>query len=130
MFLTSGSWKKDPAYAQAYLGLAGELTPTLGANDQASPREVLPKAGAAAQQALRWDESLGEAHAVFAWVTFLDDWNSSLAEREFKQALQLSPNYAAAHQWYGLTLDAGSGGLMNQCGNSIWRKIWTHFHSF
>jgi serine/threonine-protein kinase len=95
--------EKDPAYAQAYLGLA-ESYATLGANDQASPREVLPKAGAAAQQALRWDESLGEAHAVFAWVTFLEDWNSSLAEREFKQAIQLSPNYAAAHQWYGLTL--------------------------
>ena len=95
--------EKDPAYAQAYLGLA-EAYSTLGANDQASPREVLPKARAAAEQALRWDESLGEAHAVFAWITFLDGWNSGLAEREFKRALQLSPNYAAAHQWYGLTL--------------------------
>ena len=95
--------EKDPAYAQAYLGLA-EAYATLGANDQASPRDVLPKARAAAQQALRWDESLGEAHAVFAWVTFLDDWNFGLAESEFRRALQLSPNYAAAHQWYGLTL--------------------------
>jgi TolB-like protein/Tfp pilus assembly protein PilF len=95
--------EKDPAYAQAYLGLA-EAYSALGANDQASPREVLPKARAAAEQALRWDESLGEAHAVFAWITFLDGWNSGLAEREFKRALQLSPNYAAAHQWYGLTL--------------------------
>jgi TolB-like protein/Tfp pilus assembly protein PilF len=95
--------EKDPAYAQAYLGLA-EAYSTLGANDQASPRDVLPKARAAAEQALRWDESLGEAHAVLAWVTFLDGWNSGLAEREFRRALQLSPNYAAAHQWYGLTL--------------------------
>jgi TolB-like protein/Tfp pilus assembly protein PilF len=95
--------EKDPAYAQAYLGLA-ESYSTLGANDQASPREVLPKARAAAEQALRWDESLGEAHAVFAWITFLDGWNFGLAEREFRRALQLSPNYAAAHQWYGLTL--------------------------
>ncbi len=95
--------EKDPAYAQAYLGLA-EAYSTLGANDQASPREVLPKARAAAQQALRWDDALGEAHAVFAWVTFLDGWNSALAEQEFRRALQLSPNYATAHQWFGLTL--------------------------
>ena len=86
-----------------YLGLA-EAYSTLGANDQASPREVLPKARAAAEQALRWDQSLGEAHAVFAWITFLDGWDSGLAEREFKRAIQLSPNYAAAHQWYGLVL--------------------------
>jgi len=95
--------EKDPAYAQAYLGLA-EAYSTLGANDQASPREVLPKARAAAQQALRWDESSGESHAVFAWITFLDGWNSGLAEQEFRRALELSPNYSAAHQWYGLTL--------------------------
>ncbi len=95
--------EKDPSYAQAYLGLA-EAYSTLGANDQASPREVLPKARAAAQQALRWDESSGESHAVFAWITFLDGWNSALAEQEFRRALQLSPNYSAAHQWYGLTL--------------------------
>jgi TolB-like protein/Tfp pilus assembly protein PilF len=95
--------EKDPAFAQAYLGLA-EAYSTLGANDQASPREVLPKARAAAQQALRWDESSGEAHALFAWITFLDGWNSGLAEQEFQRALQLSPNYSAAHQWYGLTL--------------------------
>jgi TolB-like protein/Tfp pilus assembly protein PilF len=95
--------EKDPSYAQAYLGLA-EAYSTLGANDQASPREVLPKARAAAQQALRWDESSGESHAVFAWISFLDGWNSALAEQEFRRALQLSPNYSAAHQWYGLTL--------------------------
>jgi Tfp pilus assembly protein PilF len=95
--------EKDPSYAQAYLGLA-EAYSTLGANDQASPREVLPKARAAAQQALRWDESSGESHAVFAWISFLDGWNSTLAEQEFRRALQLSPDYSAAHQWYGLTL--------------------------
>jgi len=95
--------EKDPAYAQAYLGLA-EAYSTLGANDQASPREVLPKARAAAQQALRWDDSLGEAHGVFAWVTFLDGWDSGLAEREFRRAILLSPNYASTHQWYGLVL--------------------------
>ena len=95
--------EKDPAYAQVYLGLA-EAYSTLGANDQASPREVLPKARAAAEQALRWDQSLGEAHAVFAWITFLEGWDSELAEREFRRAIQLSPNYAAAHQWYGLIL--------------------------
>lgn len=53
---------------------------------------------------MRWDESSGESHAVFAWITFLDGWNFRLAEQEFRRALQLSPNYSAAHQWYGLTL--------------------------
>jgi len=95
--------EKDPAYAQAYLGLA-EAYAVLGANDQATPRDALPKARAAAQQALGWDSSLGETHAVFAWLTLLDQWNSQLAERELRQALALAPNYAPAHQWYGITL--------------------------
>jgi tetratricopeptide (TPR) repeat protein len=34
-------------------------------------------------------------------ATFYDaDW--SLAETEFKRAIELNPNYASAHQWYGL----------------------------
>lgn len=47
---------------------------------------------------------MGEAHGVFAWVTFLDGWDSGLAEQEFRRAILLSPNYASAHQWYGLVL--------------------------
>src|SRR5262249_28432885 len=51
---------------------------------------------AAARKALELDNTLGEAHAVLAeWI---GDWSE--AEKEFKRAIELSPNYPTAHQWY------------------------------
>jgi tetratricopeptide (TPR) repeat protein len=32
------------------------------------------------------------------------DWDWAAAEQEFKRAIELNPNYATAHQWYGLYL--------------------------
>jgi tetratricopeptide (TPR) repeat protein len=55
---------------------------------------------AAAQQALRLDDSLGEAHASLA-LALEHEWDFSGAEREFLRALELNPGYATAHQWYG-----------------------------
>ncbi len=46
------------------------------------------------------DDSLGEAHTSLAFSLDLFDWDWESAEKEYKKALQLSPNYATAHQWY------------------------------
>jgi len=60
-------------------------------------------ARSAAEKALAIDGSLAEAHTALAashWslLEFAD------AEREFRRALELNPNYANAHHWYGLFL--------------------------
>ena len=49
------------------------------------------------------DNALGEAHASLAFHEFIYDWNWS-AEREFRRAIELNPNYALAHNWYAIYL--------------------------
>jgi len=91
----------DPlAYAgladcHAHLGWAGDLF----AGDL-SPKDIMPKARGAALKALQLDEDLPEAHTSLANVELILDWNWSGAEREFRRAIELNPNYSPAHVWY------------------------------
>jgi tetratricopeptide (TPR) repeat protein len=62
--------------------------------------DAFPKATAAAAKALVLDASLGEAHASLAYALDLYGWDWVAAETEYKQAIQLNPGYATAHQWY------------------------------
>jgi len=61
-------------------------------------------AKAAAVKALQLDSDLGEAHATLGVLLMLYDWDWPNAEREFKSAIQLNPNYETAHSWYGMSL--------------------------
>ena len=90
----------DPNYAPAYAGLADcyQLLPEYFGGP---PHEHFPKAKAAAQRALALDETLAEAHAALGYTLAFYEWDWAGAEREFKRALELNPNYATAHQWYG-----------------------------
>jgi tetratricopeptide (TPR) repeat protein len=47
------------------------------------------------------DATLAEAHACLAVIKMEYDWDASGSEQEYKRAIQLNPNYATAHQWYG-----------------------------
>jgi tetratricopeptide (TPR) repeat protein len=69
-------------------------------------KETLPLAKAAATRAVELDPALGEAHFVLAETIELGDWNWSEAERQYKLAVELSPNYAPAHEQYGRFLQA------------------------
>lgn len=93
----------DPNYALAYSGLA-DAYDVLGFFGVLPPTEAYPRAKAAAQKALQLDESLAEAHASLADVSYLYDWDWQGAEKEFKRAIALNPSYATAHQWYGTYL--------------------------
>ena len=93
---------KDPNYALAYAGLADAYV-LLPAFAEASPKESLPQAKAAAAKALELDSTLGEAHATLANALVAYDLNFAEANREFRRAIELNPNYATAHQWYGET---------------------------
>jgi TolB-like protein/DNA-binding winged helix-turn-helix (wHTH) protein/Tfp pilus assembly protein PilF len=90
----------DPTYAQAYVGL-GHAYAYLGGQDLASQSEAIAKQRAAAKRALELDETLSEAHAALGLIAMNTDWDWAAAEREFKRAIELSPNNATAHAWYG-----------------------------
>ncbi|MEW6207661.1 MAG: protein kinase [Acidobacteriota bacterium] len=90
---------EDPNYALAYVGLADGYTALEAYDDSIPTSETLPKARAAVQQALQIDDSLGEAHASLAAIE-QHSWNFSEAEREYKRAIELSPNYATVHHWF------------------------------
>jgi tetratricopeptide (TPR) repeat protein len=64
-------------------------------------REAFPRAERAALKALEFDERLAEAHATLGVVRYEFNWDWPGADREFQRALELSPNYATLHQWYG-----------------------------
>jgi Tfp pilus assembly protein PilF len=57
-------------------------------------------------KALELDSTLAEPHASIAYARFYYDWDWPGAEAEFKQAIALNPNYAAAHDWYSYYLTA------------------------
>ena len=95
----------DPGFAQAYSALADCHT-TLGYLNARSPEETFPNARLAAQRALSLDGSLAEPHASlgYYYLYYERDWQAS--EREFRKAIELNPNYALAHDWYGVYLTA------------------------
>jgi TolB-like protein/Tfp pilus assembly protein PilF len=97
---------KDPNYALAYTGLADSYA-LLGSVEYSAlpPSEAMPKARAAAIKALEVDDTLAEAHASVAYVHIFD-WHWSEAERAYRRAIELNPNYATAHHWYAMYLGA------------------------
>jgi serine/threonine-protein kinase len=97
--------ESDPSFAGAYAGLADSYL-TLATNIPLPPREAMPKAKAAAAKALKIDGSLAEAWASLAAVKWWYEWDWDGAEAAYKNAIQLNPNYATAHDGYAMLLCA------------------------
>jgi serine/threonine-protein kinase len=91
--------ERDPAYAQAYSGLADSYTLLTAYTYDPPPRVLMPKAKDAARKALTIDERLAEAHASLGQIAAHYDYDFATAEREYRVALDLNANYATAHQW-------------------------------
>lgn len=85
----------DPNFALAHAALADAY---------AFDHLEWAKAEAAARKALELDGALGQAHATLGFVRWFWFWDWDEAEREYKLAIALSPDYATAHQWYGVYL--------------------------
>jgi TolB-like protein/DNA-binding winged helix-turn-helix (wHTH) protein/Flp pilus assembly protein TadD len=92
---------KEPSYALAYAGLADAYS-VLGFYQfgALAPEESFQRARAAAMKALELDETLAEAHASLALARMDVDHDEAGAEREYRRAIELNPNYATAHHWY------------------------------
>nr|MBA3354738.1 protein kinase [Pyrinomonadaceae bacterium] len=93
---------KDPNYALAYAGLADSFVLLRG--EAGYPEsDTLQKAKAFAQRALGIDDSLAEAHTTLAFI-HENSWQWYEAEKGYKRAIELNPNYPTAHQWYSIHL--------------------------
>jgi serine/threonine protein kinase/TolB-like protein/Tfp pilus assembly protein PilF len=90
--------EKDPNYALAYTGLADSYA-LLTAYTAEPPNQLMPKAKEAALKALALDDKLAEAHASIGQIASYYDYDFATAEREYRRAVELNPNYPTAHQW-------------------------------
>jgi TolB-like protein/Tfp pilus assembly protein PilF len=130
----------DPNYALAYSALAFNYINQ--ADWFMAPKIAGPKAKEAAQRALELDESNSEAHVVLAIESQWYEWDWAGAEREFKRAIELSPDNADAigyYSWFlpiigrgdeaiaeakrGLQIDPLSTGLNGNLGSVF---VFTH----
>jgi TolB-like protein/Flp pilus assembly protein TadD len=93
-----GGLAMDPNYALD-VGLVGP-----NGSGTSGSRQELSKAKAAAMMALEIDDELPEAHAALAFIRYRLDWNWSGAEKGYRRAIELRPNYARAHYLLGLCL--------------------------
>ena len=101
----------DPSFALAYAGLADTYALLGGpeAGGDMPPSEALPKAKAAALKSIEIDETLAEPHVSLGHVSYFYDRDWVAAEREFKRAIELNPNYPVAHHWYAIFLSTVPG---------------------
>lgn len=93
----------DNNYALAYAGLADAYMVCADWNYM-QPEIAFKKAREYAEKSLSIDKNIAEAYATLADITEIFDRNYEKAEGYYQTALSLNPNYASAHQWYGLFL--------------------------
>jgi TolB-like protein/Tfp pilus assembly protein PilF len=89
----------DPSHAPAHSGLAWvwAVRQQMGL---VPPSEAVPRAKAAALEAVRLDAACAEAHEALAVILTWSDWNWPGAEGEWRRTLELNPNAANAHAYY------------------------------
>ncbi len=91
--------EKDPGYTRAYVGLANSYA-LIGGYSARPQKQFMEKARSAALRALEIDDKSAEAHTALALIVQNYDWDWNTAEKEFRRAIALNPNYATAHHWY------------------------------
>jgi len=95
----------DPEFALAYVGLA-DSTYLHQLYSQAPVDNVIPLMRDAVNKAIAIDDQLGEAYVTRAVIERIEQGDTAAAETYFRRALDLSPNYPVAHQWYGAFLSS------------------------
>jgi len=97
-----GAIALDPDYARAYAA----LSTTLGFNGflgNVDPAQLFPQMKAAAQEAIKLDPGLGDAHTALAAVAFWYEWDWATVDRELEMALKLNPDDSYALGFRGWT---------------------------
>ena len=88
----------DPNFALAWVGIA-DSNRLYVAYGPATAEESYPIREAAIERALMLDNRLGEAYTSLG-ALHADRRDNDNAENAYKKAIQFSPNYATAWQWY------------------------------
>jgi TolB-like protein/Tfp pilus assembly protein PilF len=92
----------DPNYALAYSGLADTYNVGPSYDIGITSKQGSELALESSRKALELNDSLPEAHASRAMALAVGmKWNE--AETEFRRAIELNPNYATAHYFYGFS---------------------------
>jgi adenylate cyclase len=93
----------DPKYASAYVGLADCY---IGLCDEGclEAKEAYLKIEPLVRKALELDDKLPEAHATMALLLQDYQWNWDGAEKGFRRAVELNPNWSIVCQSYGVHL--------------------------
>jgi TolB-like protein/lipoprotein NlpI len=92
----------DPNYALAFAGLA-DCYVVLHEYAGTPTSETVPQAKTYAERALSLDGQLAEPHVALGAIN--DQlWQWAEAEKEFKTAIELNPNYPTAYHWYSMLL--------------------------
>jgi TolB-like protein/class 3 adenylate cyclase/Tfp pilus assembly protein PilF len=104
--LFTKSLEIDPNFALGHVGLADTYF-VLADNYLIPSAEAFRLGREEAETALALDPALGEAYATIAFTDMNQNWEWKAAEAGFLKSIELSPNHATAHQWYGVYLSAG-----------------------
>jgi TolB-like protein/DNA-binding winged helix-turn-helix (wHTH) protein/Tfp pilus assembly protein PilF len=94
---------RDPTFAPAYAGVANSYN-MLWYFGSMKADDAVPQARSAVEKALMLDPSSAEAHVALSYLKLHYDWDWVGAETESRRAIELSPGYSLAHQWYGYYL--------------------------
>jgi tetratricopeptide (TPR) repeat protein len=99
--------QKDPQFALAYVGQVNALDAcSFSVAGGMAPKDVYRLQEIAALKAVKLDDSLPEAHSMLSSIYFNNEYDWPKAEKELKRVIELTPNVASAHMWYGLFLGA------------------------
>ena len=93
---------RDPNYALAFVGLA-DCYIVLPEYAGTPSSETLPQAKAYSERAIAIDGQLAEPHATLGSV-HRQLWEWAEAEKEYKRAIDINPNYPTTYHWYSLLL--------------------------
>jgi tetratricopeptide (TPR) repeat protein len=93
----------DPDYALAYTGIADYYN-WLGVFGIKPFAECSAAAKEAARKAVDLDPTSAEAYSALGFATVCQDFDWAVAEGQHRRAIEINPNYATGHHWYGFHL--------------------------
>lgn len=95
--------KADPRFAEAWAALAS-VHAAMAFQLMGSLEGEAAKAKEAAHRALDLDETIAEAHAALALLSYSRDHDWAASEQRYRRALELNPNDAGVRRGYALAL--------------------------
>jgi len=120
---------EDPGYARAHAGIA-DYHIALGIWGLLPPMESFAAAIASARTAIELDGKLAEAHASLGLALWMHDGDFETATHHLQMAMALNPEFAAAHDWFGLINSARGKSEMAIASLERARKLEPHSEMF